>query len=118
MKTSLTLAAMALVGATAACLDDSITGTRALGFTLSSDLTTVAIGEDVTFSLAAQGTGLRVVRVDFGDGVVDSTIFQPSTLEATKELVHSYTGSGSFMVRGMAEANDGTARDSVLITVN
>lgn len=118
MKIPLTLAAVALVGATAACLDDSITGTRPLGFTLSSDLSTVAIGEDITFSYAAQGTGLRVVRLDFGDGVVDSTIFQPSTLEATKQIVHSYTGGGAFMVRGMAEASEGTARDSVLITVN
>lgn len=112
-----TLVVMAVLGATTACLDDSITGTRPLSFSVTADLTTPAVGQEVTFSFAAAGTGLRSVAIDFGDGVIDTTsYFGP--LEATGQVLHAYGSAGVFVVRGEAVANAGVASDEITITVN
>lgn len=117
-RIGLTLVAFVLVAATAACLDDSITGTRTLGLTLSSDLTTAAAGENITFGYDAQGTQLRRVYMDFGDGMADSTTFEGTALEASGQFVHSYAIAGMYVVRGRAVAQAGTATDSVMVTIN
>ena len=113
-----TFAAAALVAATAACLDDSITGTRTLGFDLTSDLTTATVGQDVTFTYDAQGTGLSRVLVDYGDAIVDSTTFNFATVEGSGTFVHSWAAAGTFVVRGRAVAQAGVATDSVIVTIN
>ena len=109
--------AMAFSGVTTACLDDSITGTRPLSFSVTADVTTPVVGQDVTFSFEAGGTGLRSVAIDFGDGVTDTTsYFGP--VAATGQVLHAYTSTGIFLVRGTAVANAGVASDEITVTVN
>ena len=64
----ITAAAVGLVGVTTGCLDDSVTGTRPLSLTLSADVTTATVGQTVTVSFEATGTGLAEVSIDFRDG--------------------------------------------------
>ena len=111
-----TLAAATLVGASAACLND-ITGTRPLSFSMTSDVTTATIGQTVTFSYLATGTGLRRVILDYGDGVVD-TMTYPLPLELTDQATHAFDSTGAFIVRGQAEANAGSVSQELTITVN
>ncbi len=108
---------MALLGVTTACLDDSITGTRPLSFSFTADVTTPMVGQDVTFSFAATGTGLSRVAIDFGDGVVDTTTYV-GPIEATGQAIHAYGSTGIFVVRGEAVANAGVASDEINVTVN
>lgn len=119
MKKLYLLAATILVStATAACLDDSITGTRPLDFSLTADVATALVGEGVTFRYDAQGTGLRVVRVDWGDGMADSVAFPGATVEGSGDVEHTFALAGTYMVRGEAVTLIGTARDSVTVTIN
>lgn len=110
------VAAAALVGATAACLDD-ISGTRPLSFSMTANVSTVTVGQTVTFSYLATGTGLRRVILDYGDGVVDTATY-PLPLELTDQAFHSFDVTGTFTVRGEAQANAGNASQELTITVN
>ena len=112
-----TLMAVALLGVITACLDDSITGTRPLSFDITADVTTATVGQDVTFSFAATGTGLRFVSIDFGDGVVDTTAYA-GPIEVGGQAVHAYSSTGVFVVLGEAFANAGVASEEISITVN
>lgn len=115
-RTAATLAAVAFVGTTAACLED-ISGTRPLSFSMTADMTTATVGETVTFSYLATGTGLRRVILDYGDGVVD-TMTYPLPLELTDQVSHAFDNTGAFTVRGEAQANEGNASQELTITVN
>lgn len=117
-RLSTILAASVLTGLAAACLDDDITGTRPLAFSLTSSGTTAVVDQEVTFSYDAQGTGLRIVRINYGDGVSDSTTFRSSTVSGAGDLTHSFTMAGTFVVRGEAQAQAGVAKDSVVVTIN
>ena len=117
MKKLCVLAAT-VAAATVACLDDSITGTRPLDFSLTADVATATVGQDVTFLYDAQGTGLRLVRIDWGDGMADSATFSAATVEGAGDFMHSFGLAGTFIVRGEAVTFIGTARDSVTITIN
>ena len=74
---ALALTALMIVGS--ACLDDSITGTRTLTFSLSADPTSTTVGQTVTFRYEGTGTRIQGVVVDYGDGLVDS-VFTPGTV--------------------------------------
>jgi len=115
-KLSLLIAALAT--ATAACLDDSITGTRTLDFSLTADNASAAVGSNVTFRYDAQGTGLSLIRIDWGDGMADSVVFPSATVEGAGDLAHAFGLAGPYTVRGEAVTFIGTARDSVTVTIN
>jgi hypothetical protein len=115
-RATVTLGAVALVAATAACLDD-ISGTRPLTFSMTADVTTATVGQTVTFSYLATGTGLRRVILDYGDGVVDTATY-PLPLELTDQAFHAFDLTGTFTVRGEAQANDGNASQELTVTVN
>lgn len=107
---------VAIAGA-AACLDDSITGTRPLSIVITASTTTPAVGAAVDFEFLAQGRGLSLVVLDYGDGGVDSVTFS-GPVEAGGDLVHTYTTAGMFTVVGEATDLEGIIADTLTITVN
>ncbi len=113
---ALALTALMIVGS--ACLDDSITGTRTLTFSLSADPTSTTVGQTVTFRYEGTGTRIQGVVVDYGDGSVDS-VFTPGTVvEVEGSLVHEYGTSGTFQAVGRLETVQAFLSDTVTIQVN
>lgn len=108
---------LAAATATGACLDDSITGTRPLSIQIIASTTTPAVGAAVDFEFLAQGRGLSLVVLNYGDGGVDSVTFS-GPVEAGGDLVHTYTVAGMFTVVGEATGIEGITADSLTITVN
>ena len=113
---ALALTALMIVGS--ACLDDSITGTRTLTFSLSADPTSTTVGQTVTFRYEGTGTRIQGVVVDYGDGSVDS-VFTPGTVvEVGGDFVHEYGASGTFQAVGRLETVQAFLSDTVTIQVN
>ena len=113
---ALALTALMIVGS--ACLDDSITGTRTLTFSLSADPTSTTVGQTVTFRYEGTGTRIQGVVVDYGDGSVDS-VFTPGTVvELEGNFVHEYGASGTFQAVGRLETVQAFLSDTVTIQVN
>ena len=105
-------------GGVAGCIDDSITGTRPLSFSMSATATTVVVNTDVTFSYKATGTGLRYVWVHYGDEAADTVPLGGNILEAEGILTHTFATTGSFVVSGGARAVAGTETQQITIQVN
>jgi PKD repeat protein len=113
---ALALTTLMIVGS--ACLDDSITGTRTLTFSLSADPTSTTVGQTVTFRYEGTGTRIQGVVVDYGDGSVDS-VFTPGTVvELEGNFVHEYGASGTFQAVGRLETVQAFLSDTVTIQVN
>lgn len=106
-----------LVAAVTACLDDSITGTRPLSITITASPTTTTVGSAVDFEFLAQGRGLSLITLAYGDGVLDSVTFS-GPVEAGGDLVHTYNAAGMFTVVGEATGIEGVTADTLTITVN
>lgn len=111
----LAVLAAALVGA--ACLDDDITGTRTLSFSLSANPTTATVGQSITFTYNATGTGISAIVVDYGDGGLDTLTFS-GPLEVAGTLNHAYQAAASYVATGQVIAVAGVASETVTITVN
>ena len=102
----------------AGCIDDSITGTRPLSFSMSASATTVVVNTDVTFAYEATGTQLQYVWVDYGDGAADTVPLGGNILLAEGSLTHAFGTTGSFAVSGGARGSAGTETQQVTIQVN
>lgn len=116
-RSLLTLALLAAVGATAACIDDSVTGTRALGVTISASPTSVPVGDTVQFDVTGQGTNVVAIIVAFGDGAAD-TLTYPAAVEVIDITKHAYDAPGSYEAVGTVLASNGQLSDEVVVTVN
>lgn len=104
--------------ATAACLDDSITGTRPLSFSLSVSPGTALVGDSVDFEYEATGTAIRGVVLAYGDGVAD-TIFAETSNEVERAgvLRYAYDAAGTFEVVGSVVTSIGTRADTVQVEI-
>lgn len=100
-----------------ACLDDSITGSRAISITLEVEPATTPVDESVTFTFVATGTDIAAVLVDFGDGTAD-TLTYPNPVEVADERSHTYTAPGSYTAVGTVVTPSGRGTDEVVVTVN
>ena len=110
-------ALLVAVGA-AACLDDDITGTRPLSFTLSSDVSSAPIGDSVTFTFTATGTSIFGVVLRYGDGVADTVVTQSSsTVEWTQSIKRAFPVAGDFDVVGRLETAVGSRSDTVAVQI-
>ena len=125
-----------LVVSASACLDDSITAVRELSMVLTSGRTIVSAGDSVNLEFSAEGTGLVLVYVDYGDGGADTasfsggfeepeeggvrtdTLFYPGPIEVGGKLSHAFDSVGTFLVIGYAVGAAGVASDTVALTVN
>jgi hypothetical protein len=128
----------ALAAGASACFDD-ITGVRELSITVSSAQSIVSVGDSVLIEFEAAGTGLRNVRLEFGDGTVETiefsggfeapnelpengqprdTLFYPGPVSGGGWRYHAFESPGTFRVVGFALAGAGIASDTVDITVN
>lgn len=116
-RSLLALALLAAVGATTACLDDSVTGTRPLGFTISASPTSVPVGDTVHFDVTGQGTNVVAIIVAFGDGAED-TLTYPGALEVVDITEHAYDAPGSYEAVGTIVASNGQLSDEVVVTVH
>ena len=104
--------------ATAACLDDSITGTRPLSFSLSVSPGTALVGDSVDFEYQATGTAIAGVIIAYGDGVAD-TIFAETSNEVERSGVtrYAYDAPGTFEVVGSVITSGGTRDDTVQVEI-
>lgn len=124
MKKAVSIFAVLLTGAFAtACLDDSITGTRPVAFTLTSSTSTAQVGDSITFSYEATGTGILGVIMNFGDGRVDSTDVAEmaggsNIVEYSDQPKHAYTAGGTYEVIGRLETVNGFRSDTVEVQIN
>lgn len=112
------LAILGIVGVAAGCLDDSITGTRALTLTFTPDQTTVNVLDVVRFDYFATGTNVVGVLADYGDGVADTAEAGGGTVETGGFFEHSFLAAGSYVVTGEVQAGNGILQETVTITVN
>lgn len=116
--TAMAVVLLLTAGVVAGCIDDSITGTRPLSFSMSASATTVLVNTDVTFAYAATGTQLQHVWVAYADGEADTVFFGGNILMAEGTLTHAFATTGSFVVSGGARAMAGTETQQVTIQVN
>ncbi|MDZ7778912.1 MAG: hypothetical protein U5R14_03105 [Gemmatimonadota bacterium] len=119
MKKLVALTALLSTGVLAACLDDDITGTRALSFTLTADPASAEVGDSITFTYDASGTSILGVLLDYGDGVQDTIVAQtPNQVERIEEVKYAYEIAGSFEVVGRLETGDGGTSDTVSVEIS
>lgn len=111
------LLALALPLMAAGCLNNEITGTRDLTFTMTADAETATVDQVVTFLYSATGTSLTSVVVDFGD---DEEIARGyfGAVEITDFVEHAFTAAGTYTVVAAATAENGVATDSVTVVVS
>lgn len=119
MKRPVTAFAVILASVTAvACLDNSITGTRPLSFTLTSDAATSTVGDSLTFTFAATGTSIFGVVLNYGDGTMDTIPAEsPNTVEWTQQVRRAFEVPGEFNVVGRLETGVGSRSDTVAVTI-
>ncbi len=113
------LAGLLVVGAFGAgCLDDSITGTRPVTLSIATESETAAVGDPVTVSFSATGTGLISVTMDWGDGVIDTVSLGGQPVEAAGRVEHTYSEAGSYTITGTASASNGTASSQTTVQIS
>lgn len=101
IRTSIWAAALAAAVWAAACSSITFEGGGPVSLTLTADRTTVAKGQDVTFTYDAVGQLLEGVTLDYGDGDVD-TVFTLNAQAASGRFVHAYSAAGTFTAVGVA----------------
>jgi hypothetical protein len=112
------LTALLLAASTAACLDDSITGTRPLTFTLEASPSTAIVGDSLDFTYQATGTSIGGVILDYGDGVADTVLAETfNEVERAGTLRYAYTVAGTFEVVGRVVTSIGTRADTVQVEI-
>ena len=119
MRRTAFLAGLLVACAVAAgCLDDSITGTRPITLSISAASQTAAVGEVVTVTYSATGTGLIEVIVEWGDGAVSTVTLGGLIVEADGSVEHTYSAAGSYDITGTASAANGTASSEVTVQIS
>ena len=102
----------------AGCLDDSITGTRPITLSITAESETAVVGELVTVTYRATGTGLSSVTMDWGDGATDEITLGGLFVEADGTAKHAYSAAGSYDITGTANARNGTASSEVTVQIS
>jgi len=103
--------------ATAACLNNDVTGTRPLEMTLTSSSPTVTVGDSIGFDWGATGTGLVLFVLDYGDSSADTLTFS-GPIAIGGLLWHTYVTPGAYTAVGRVTGVNGSVSDSVAVTVN
>lgn len=108
-----------LAAATTACLDDSITGTRPLTFSLEVDRSTAEVGDSLVFTYDATGTSIFAVILNYGDGMIDTLRAQSTNQVERRESVgYVYETAGSYEVVGRVVTSIGETGDTVEVVIN
>lgn len=114
--TRLAILAVSLL-ATAACLDNSITGTRTLAIEMTPTTTDAVVAVPMSANVIAMGTGLQGILMDWGDGVVDSFQLAGTAVEAERNFQHDYASVGTFLIVATAQDQFATIADSATVNV-
>ncbi len=119
MKRPVTIFSLLLAATTlAACLDDDITGTRPLSFTMQAEAESAATGDSIYFAFEGTGTSIIGVIVTFGDGVADTTeTVSSSTVQMAGRAGHVYTDAGDYQVVGTLYTPTGNRADTVSVQI-
>ena len=117
-RTTFFASLLALATFAAGCLDDSITGTRPVTLSITAESETAAVGELVTVTYSATGTGLASVTMDWGDGTIDTISLGALYVEADGTAEHTYSDAGSYDITGTANAQNGTASSKITIEIS
>lgn len=100
-----------------ACSEVTVSGGQPVSLELAVDKAAATVGEDVSVAVAARGTSLNGVVVEYGDGAADS-LAAFGAVSAQTTFVHQYAEPGTFVIRGRAEDGPtGTARDSATVVI-
>jgi PKD repeat protein len=102
---------------TASCFDQSITGFRPLSFEVSVTPETTTINASVDVNFSATGTQIRVIIIDFGDGVSD-TLAYLNPVEVSDRTSHAYSATGVYTVSGRLVSGSGNRTAEAQVTVN
>lgn len=112
-------AALLLVGTVASgCLDDSITGTRAVTLTIIVNVPTAAVGESVTVGYDGTGTSIATVVVDWGDGESTTVEFISRPVEASGVVQHVYLEVGAYNITGTLTASNGLGTSEATVQIS
>src|SRR5690242_16807122 len=96
MRRLLVLAAGVVLSGSVGC-EQSIAAPRPLGITLTSSVTSAAVGDSVTFTASAQGTDIIELAADYGDGTTEThDIVGAQT--ATAKFKHAFSASGTYTI--------------------
>jgi hypothetical protein len=104
--------------ASAACFDDSITGTRPLTMDLDVSPRSAAVGQDVTARYTTTGSGIFRVIVAWGDGAADTVAYSGAAVEASQPVVHRFDAPGTFLIQAAVTAGNGTRSDTASVVIN
>ena len=119
MRRTTFLAGLLAVGTVAAgCLDDSITGTRPVTISIAAPSETAAVGQPITVTYSATGTGLIEVIVAWGDGAMSMVALGGLPVEAAGSVEHTYSDPGSYAIKGTASAQNGTASSEITVEIS
>ena len=119
MRRTILFAGLLVVGAVAeGCLDDSITGQRPVTISIAAAPEAAAVGDPVTVTYSATGTGLISVTVDWGDGMIDTVSLGGQPVEAAGGVEHTYSEAGSYTITGTANASNGTASSQTTVQIS
>ncbi len=119
MRATTFFAALLFVGTVASgCLDDSITGTRAVTLTIIVDVPSAAVGESVTVTYDATGTGIADVVVDWGDGESTTVEFINPPVEASGFVEHAYSEAGAYTITGTVTASNGVKTSEATVQIS
>lgn len=99
------------------CFDESITGTRPLSFALSVTPETTTVDASVNVDFTATGVQIRLVVIDYGDGVAD-TLSYVGPVELSDRTSHAYTATGVYTVSGLLVSGSGNRTAEAQVTVN
>ena len=106
-----------LLGGVVACSSITIEGGIPVRIELVADRSTAVVSDTVRFTYDARGTSIEGVYVDFGDGVVDTTLTLGAN-SASGIVSHAWNRTGTFTVVARAEdLATGVATAQVVIQV-
>jgi len=112
-------AALLLVGTVvSSCLDDSITGTRAVTLTITVNVPTAAVGDSVTVTYDGTGTSIAAVVVDWGDGESTTVEFIGRPVEASGFVQHVYSETGAYNITGTLTASNGLGTSEAKVQIS
>lgn len=88
---------------------------------LSGDITasplTATVGQEVSFTIEAQGTRLLSFLVDYGDGTEPNFLSIAGSREARWTSVHTFEQAGTFEVVGRIDEISDTLSRTVVVTI-
>jgi hypothetical protein len=103
----------------AAACSDSTRFEMPLTLTVTTTTPTASVGDTVVFEVAATGSSLIGVFLDYGDEDADTFNLRTLVTSITSTLSHEYQAAGTFLVEAHADdAQEGRIADTISVTIS